>query len=534
MEQKTLIAITLTLLVLIAFNFPAKKSGPVYSVKEDYLVRKDSEQSIQPNFATPDKIREKLEEKTISEDVQTIENKEVKIYLTNIGGSIKSIEINQHSLVMPVKGLFNIVGYSSLDFDLKDADNEIAAYEFRDNEVAIQKTYDISSNDDTIKTEIVIENISNQTISKEFSLINFSLDTSELDGKLDSPRDYNLFEYSYSINHMIERKGNAYKFSPKDNLQRQGFVDWVGFRDRYFCIVIKPEYTTTGLTTFVTGEKSINIMSQGQKIDLHPKEKAIFRLISYVGPQDTNRLKSYNKGFEEIFVFSKFSALDFIGKSVVRAMNFVHGFIPNWGVCVILIGLLVNGALYPLTLSSMKSMKKMQLIQPEMAKLREQYKNNPQRLNKEMMVLYKEHGVNPLGGCLPMILQMPIFISVYQAMWRNVSLKGANFLWITDLSRPDHLFKLPFKFPIGNVEYFNILPIIIMALMFIQQKLTSKNMVVTDPNQAAQQRMMQVFLPLFIGMIFYKFSSGLALYFTTFYLFSIATQIKMSKITVMK
>ena len=146
-----------------------------------------------------------------------------------------------------------------------------------------------------------------------------------------------------------------------------------------------------------------------------------------------------------------------------------------------------------------------------------------------MMELYKEHKINPLGGCLPMLLQIPFFIGVFQALWRSVYLKGAKFLWIQDLSMPDRLFKLPQKIPILNVEYFNILPIILIALMFFQQKMSSKNMATTDPNQLAQQKMMQFFLPVFIGILFYNFASGLALYFMTFYLFSTTTQWRMSK-----
>ncbi len=182
----------------------------------------------------------------------------------------------------------------------------------------------------------------------------------------------------------------------------------------------------------------------------------------------------------------------------------------------------------------MSATKKMQAVQPKITKIRDQHKNNPQKLNKEMMDMYKEHGVNPLGGCLPMLLQMPIFIAVYQAMWRSVNLKGATFLWITDLSMPDKLFKLPFKIPIINVEYFNILPIMMTVLMFFQLKLSSRNMNITDPNQASQQKIMQSFFPLFMGVIFYKFASGLALYFITFYLFSIMTQWKMSKVALVK
>ena len=172
-------------------------------------------------------------------------------------------------------------------------------------------------------------------------------------------------------------------------------------------------------------------------------------------------------------------------------------------------------------------MKKMQSLQPHINKLKEQHKNNPQRLQKEQMELFKEHNVNPLGGCLPMILQIPIFFGVYQALWRSVYFKGSGFLWIKDLSQPDRLLELPFPAPFNEL---NILPILMIIIMFFQQKLSQKNMVSTDPNQIAQQKMMAIFFPVFIGVIFYKFASGLCLYFTVFYILSAFTQWKMSKV----
>ena len=214
-------------------------------------------------------------------------------------------------------------------------------------------------------------------------------------------------------------------------------------------------------------------------------------------------------------------------------IHWMHKIIPNWGVCIILISFIIYGAMYPLTMQGMASMKRMQAIQPIMTKLREQHKNNPQRLNKEIMELYKEHRVNPMGGCLPLVLQMPIFVSLYQVLWRSVAFKGANFLWIKDLSQPDRLFILPFSLPIMGNEV-NVLPILMMGIMFAQQKLSAKNMVAMDPSQAAQQKMMTMIFPIFLGVIFYKFASGLSLYFTVFYLMSTLTQWKMSKMAVPK
>ncbi|HNV23544.1 MAG TPA: YidC/Oxa1 family membrane protein insertase, partial [Candidatus Omnitrophota bacterium] len=149
---------------------------------------------------------------------------------------------------------------------------------------------------------------------------------------------------------------------------------------------------------------------------------------------------------------------------------------------------------------------------------------------KATMELYKEHKINPLGGCLPMLLQMPIFVGLYQVLWRSVSFKGADFLWIKDLSLPDRIFILPASFPIIGNEI-NILPILMIFIMFYQQKLTSANMASSDPMQVQQQKMMMFIFPLMLGFLFYRFASGLTLYFTMFYLLSTITQLKISRET---
>ena len=147
-------------------------------------------------------------------------------------------------------------------------------------------------------------------------------------------------------------------------------------------------------------------------------------------------------------------------------------------------------------------MKEMQALQPKIEELRKAYKDNPQKLNKEIMQLYKEHKVNPFGGCLPLILQMPIFFALYQALMRSVALKGASFLWIKDLSEPDRLFLLPVSLPVLGNEI-NILPIVMTIGMFIQQKLSSSS---SSGSTAEQQKMMLIIMPLMFGLIFYSWS----------------------------
>lgn len=176
--------------------------------------------------------------------------------------------------------------------------------------------------------------------------------------------------------------------------------------------------------------------------------------------------------------------------------------IANYGIAIILLTLVIKLILYPLTLKQVKGMKAMQELQPKMKDLQEKYKGNPEKLNKEMAILYKESGVNPLAGCLPLLVQMPILMGIFYAIRDYQYVHLPSFLWITDLSGPDHLY---------------ILPILSAATTYIQQKQTS-----TDMNQ--QTKMMMTFMPLFIGYISITFPAGLVLYWVVSNLFQIAQQ----------
>ena len=188
------------------------------------------------------------------------------------------------------------------------------------------------------------------------------------------------------------------------------------------------------------------------------------------------------------------------------ALKFLYRFTHNFGWAIILLTCVIKGAFTPLTHMSFENMKKMQALQPKLKNLQERYKNDPTSLNREMMQLYKRNKVNPMGGCLPMLLQIPIFIAFYQVLNETIELKGAPFIfWIKDLSEPDRLFHLPMTLPFIG-DSFNLLPFFMLASMFFQQQLTPQT--ASTPEQA---KMMQ-FMPLIFGVMFYQMPSGLVLY----------------------
>jgi YidC/Oxa1 family membrane protein insertase len=181
-------------------------------------------------------------------------------------------------------------------------------------------------------------------------------------------------------------------------------------------------------------------------------------------------------------------------------------FIPNWGLIIILFSVLTKLAFYPLTKTSTESMKRMQQLQPKIKELQAKYKDNQEKQSKAMMELYKKEKVNPMAGCLPLLLQMPVFVALYQALAHTIALRNTPFVgWIDDLSKPDALFTMPFSLPFLGPD-FNLLPLLMTASMVIQMRLTP------TPQAGGQMAMMNTMMPIIFLFFFYQMPSGLVLY----------------------
>ena len=210
-----------------------------------------------------------------------------------------------------------------------------------------------------------------------------------------------------------------------------------------------------------------------------------------------------------------------ISKFVLWALKSMHLYIPNYGIILIIFSILVKLVVYPLTKKSYESTRAMQAIQPEINNLKEKYKNNPTKLNQKTMELYKKKGVNPIGGCLPMLLQMPLLFALFTVFRSTIELRGEPFVWwIKDLSAPDILFYIPFKIPLYG-DFVCALPILMALSMFVQQRMM---MATTGGPQEQQQKLMQYFMMVFFFLLFNGFPSGLNLYYTLFNVLTIAQQ----------
>ncbi|WP_457570353.1 membrane protein insertase YidC [Desulfurobacterium sp.] len=249
-------------------------------------------------------------------------------------------------------------------------------------------------------------------------------------------------------------------------------VKWAGEEDKYFLCAVKDSAFSVDI-----------VASNGKSIVNN--HVATFK--AFFGPKELSQLEKL--GMDKAIDFGIFG---FLAKPLLKFFLFLHRFIPNYGLVIILITLIIKIIMHPLTHKSFESMKKMQVLAPKMEELKKKYSKDPKKLNEEMMKLYKEEGVNPMGGCLPMILQIPVFFALYEIFLNAVELKGVSFLWIKDLSTPDPTY---------------ILPILMGLSMILQQKLT--------PSANPEQQKIFYVMAIVFTFMFAKFPAGLVLYWMT-------------------
>ncbi len=245
----------------------------------------------------------------------------------------------------------------------------------------------------------------------------------------------------------------------------------------------------------------------------------------YIGPKLSSVLKKYDN-FSQNGIYlenANFTKLDpkiifGLGNVIGFILNYINKFVNNYGLSIIILTIIIKLLLSPLTHHSMVSQQKMQTVQPKMKELQAKYKDKPDLLNKKTMELYQKEGINPMSGCLPLILQMPILFAMYQLLDRMVELKGASFLWIKDLAMPDSIFSFGFTIPLINSSTFNILPVI----MVLTQIATS--MLTPDVQNNKQAKMMMWMMPIMFFFFFYNVASALVLYWTVMNILGIAQQ----------
>lgn len=314
--------------------------------------------------------------------------------------------------------------------------------------------------------------------------------------------------------------GSMMRSTPERERAFPGAVEWVGTDSHYFLNVMIPDVARDAIATWsatVPGEKALVTLSQ--PVSLLSGTSVAREVQVYVGPKHPERLQAVGAQLDRAIQYG-WSWIAPVTRAFAWMLGVSYSLIPNYGVAIILLTVLVRLVTAPLTYKQMESMKRLGTMQPRMKELQEKFKDDRERQSQEMAKLMKETGWNPLGGCLPMVLQIPVFIGLYYALQSSISLRHAPFmLWINDLSSPETLFTVPgLELPI------RVLPILMCVSMVVQQKLTP--MTTMDP---MQQRMMLVMMPLMFGFLFYTFPSGLVLYWFVSNLLAIAQMLYMNR-----
>ena len=288
-----------------------------------------------------------------------------------------------------------------------------------------------------------------------------------------------------------------------------GTVDWISLQVKYFTVALLAP-TPTGGAARLQGRKTDGFMTAS--IDLPASERAgrVEQAVDlYVGPIDYDGLKALGRGLDSnVDLGNKYTRP--VSWAVLWSLLKLHTVIPNYGIVIILLSVFTKVLFYRLTHKSFKSMRDMQSLQPKLQALKDKYGNDRQRLSQETMKLYKESGVNPLGGCLPMLLQMPIFIALFNVLRNTIELRQAPFVgWMNDLSQQDVLATLPFSLPlIGSAV--SVLPILMGVSMLVQSKLGGS--IAGPESSPTQSKALMYMMPIIFTFLFYKMPSGLVLY----------------------
>ncbi len=510
MDNRTVIAVVLSFLIIVGYQFLFPSQQPIVPEPKPALEKKND---AAPVAAPAQPVAETI---TADEREITVENDLYKAVFTSRGGTIKSWTIKQYkdkagndvvllrkpgavpAIGIGVDNTFDLakvnfsVSGSNLTLDGSHREGSLV-FEYAKDGRSVRRTYTFFA--DTYKVDLTDE----VTGLSEYWITLGS--------------DLGIFEHDPSVhvgpilligNDLTELKASALKEpkSFKENLK------WIAQEDKYFFSALVPASPVEEARALVVNDSPI--------IAFKAKDgRNTFHL--YTGPKEHDRLAALHLGLEHIINYGFFSI---IARPLFWVLKFFNSFLGNYGWSIIMITIATRIPFIPLLSKSQKSMKKLQEIQPKMNEIKEKYKKDPQKMQKEMMELYKKHKVSPLGGCLPMLLQIPVFFALYKVLLISIELRGAPFmLWITDLSAPDTLLgHIPAALPIIGGFALGPLPILMGLTMLIQQKMTPSSM---DPKQAKMMLMM----PVIFTFMFLNFASGLVLYWLVSNILGIVQQI---------
>lgn len=489
MEKRTIIAVVLSLVVLLGWSVLQQKIAPPKprpAEQPPLTTEAPPEKEPGPLVAQPSAVLTETKETAASDII--VETDLYKAVFSTQGAIIKSWELKTYkdSKEMPVILLKSpgVIPPLGILFEGENRGMPLKfIYETNTRELVL------SERDD--RGELIFTyNGSGMFIRKKFVFYNhdfradISIETTNTPPYLlPVGTDFGVFDKQQAEHKgpviLADTDRKEFDEKLKEQINFSGNIRWIAQEDKYFTAALMPVNQVEGASVWKEGtspEIAFNVKQQKQDF------------IFYAGPKEYDRLKQLNTGLEHIIDFGWFA---FIAMPLFWVLKFVYKYLGNYGWAIILVTIAVRIPFIPILNKSQQSMKKLQKVQPLMNEIKEKYKKDPQRMQKEMMELYKKHKVNPVGGCLPMLLQIPVFIALYNVLGKAIELRGAPFaLWITDLAAKDPYY---------------VLPITMGVTMVIQQKMTPSTM---DPTQAK----IMMFMPIIFTFMFLSFPSGLVLY----------------------
>lgn len=407
-------------------------------------------------------------------------------------------------------GLENALYQTNLSGDhlsLTDGSREVVFSFVADNGLQIEKVYRFSADSYVMDFEVRLTNGSGQPLKDSL----FVALRNEFHGK---KSQYGSQGPAVLVDRSLENV-------PIDEIAKKnsltGNIKWVALESRYFMtsvIPLKEQPATARLSVLPNNGVEVQYVEPEQTID--PGSQLKLDFLVFFGPRSVGAVKQAGHELERIIDFGYF---DILAKPCLWLMNYLYNIIPNYGVAIIILTILSKILLWPLGTKSYKSMNQMKKLQPLIKEIRDKYKDDKKKMNEEVMRLHRTYGVNPLGGCLPMVVQIPVFFALYRMLDQAIELRHAPFIgWINDLSAPDRLGNFDFAIPFMEAPYgIPVLTLIMGATMLWQQKMTPAT---GDPSQAK----MMMLMPVVFTFIFINFSSGLVLYWLVNNLLSIGQQ----------
>ncbi len=508
-EKRAIIAILITVVLIAGYTYflnpyGGKSNNKAHKNSSSTIQLKDSQKREIPKQVNAVNIHNKQPKSDYNRKKQliTVETDMYTAHISNLDGSLESLMLKKYVFHKHQVELINSQGnYHTLEsvFQSKDVESmeQSQTYHTDNNDIKIDKEHPEAA-------LVLVKTDGNIKIIKKYT---FKNDSYTMGLKISVYRDGKKVNEAFSLYagpNLGDLEAGRYSHLGavaliKDKIKKDakiphdsGDISWIALESKYFCFAFLPE----GKNAIAAGSTSVDKDHYIYANFTTPSTVMIFG-----GPKSKPIMQGVDHHLSRIIRFGMFG---FIGKPLLYVLNMLYSVFGNYGLAIIILTFLIRLLFYPLSFKSFKSMREMSKLQPKLKELKNKYKGKPDQVNKATMELYKQHKVNPFGGCLPVIIQIPVFFALYNVLLNAIELRGAPFyFWIVDLSAKDPYY---------------ILPIIMGATMYFQQKLTPTTM---DPSQAK----IMAFLPLIFTVMFLSFPSGLVIYWATNNILTIVQQV---------